>query len=91
MYTFEEMKYLCTLSLIQPFLKFISLKQLIMNIEGFFFSCSYIWGALSDSFGHKRVLIIGNILLGISLPLFGLSVNFPMAIAMRLLIGLING
>ena len=52
---------------------------------------SYIWGALSDSFGYKPILIISSLLLGFMSVLFGLSVNFPMAVATRFFLGLVNG
>ena len=52
---------------------------------------SYIWGALSDSFGYKPILIISSLLLGLMSVLFGLSVNFPMAVATRFFLGLVNG
>ncbi len=52
---------------------------------------SYSWGALSDSLGYKPVLIVSSVLVGIVSILFGLSVNFAMAIAMRFTLGLVNG
>ena len=52
---------------------------------------SYAWGALSDVFGYKPILVVSNVLLALASAIFGLSVNFPMAIATRFLVGLVNG
>ncbi|XP_064400477.1 uncharacterized protein LOC135346696 [Halichondria panicea] len=52
---------------------------------------SYIWGAISDRKGRKPVIIVGLLLVGLSSSIFGLSVNFAMAVIFRFLVGLTNG
>lgn len=50
-----------------------------------------MWGLLSDIWGKKRVLIISELLLGLSSLAFGYSVNIYMAVILRFLVGLSNG
>ncbi|KAI6676714.1 hypothetical protein NL676_037510 [Syzygium grande] len=52
---------------------------------------SVFWGIVADRYGRKPVIIIGIIAVVIFNTLFGLSVNFWMAIAMRFLLGSLNG
>ncbi|XP_030548369.1 protein ZINC INDUCED FACILITATOR-LIKE 1-like [Rhodamnia argentea] len=52
---------------------------------------SLIWGIVADRYGRKPVIIIGTIAVVIFNTLFGLSVNFWMAIATRFLLGSLNG
>ena len=52
---------------------------------------SYFWGMLSDWKGRKLVLIMSAICMGLSTVMFGFSVNFPMAVVSRFLLGLANG
>eukprot|EP00698_Gefionella_okellyi_P022023 TRINITY_DN7237_c0_g1_i1.p1 TRINITY_DN7237_c0_g1~~TRINITY_DN7237_c0_g1_i1.p1 ORF type:complete len:599 (-),score=131.00 TRINITY_DN7237_c0_g1_i1:38-1834(-) len=55
------------------------------------FLSSSLWGTLSDRWGRRPVLLcglIGNIITAI---VFGFSVNYPMAVAMRAATGLLNG
>ena len=63
----------------------------LLLISAFCSAISYFWGAMSDSFGYKRVLITCNVLLGVMSALFGLSVSISMAIVTRFLLGLVNG
>ena len=50
-----------------------------------------MWGAIADRKGRKPVIIVSNILIAISTIAFGFSVNFAMAVAMRVLMGFFNG
>ncbi|KAL3731838.1 hypothetical protein ACJRO7_028667 [Eucalyptus globulus] len=52
---------------------------------------SVFWGIVADRYGRKPVIIMGTIAVVIFNTLFGLSVNFWMAIAMRFLLGSLNG
>ncbi|KAL3731840.1 hypothetical protein ACJRO7_028669 [Eucalyptus globulus] len=52
---------------------------------------SVLWGVVADRYGRKPVIITGTIAVVIFNTLFGLSVNFWMAIAMRFLLGSLNG
>lgn len=52
---------------------------------------SVIWGMVADRYGRKPVMIIGCTTVVIFNTLFGLSVNFWMAISMRFLLGSLNG
>ncbi|XP_020254688.1 protein ZINC INDUCED FACILITATOR-LIKE 1-like isoform X2 [Asparagus officinalis] len=52
---------------------------------------SVVWGVIADRWGRKPVIIIGLISLIIFNTLFGLSVNYWMAIATRFLLGALNG
>ncbi|ONK61504.1 uncharacterized protein A4U43_C08F30590 [Asparagus officinalis] len=52
---------------------------------------SVFWGIVADRWGRKPVIIIGLISLVIFNTLFGLSVNYWMAIATRFLLGAFNG
>ncbi|KAJ7949438.1 Protein ZINC INDUCED FACILITATOR-LIKE 1 [Quillaja saponaria] len=52
---------------------------------------SIFWGAVADRYGRKPVVVIGVITVIIFNTLFGLSVNFWMAIATRFLLGFLNG
>ncbi|KAI6676710.1 hypothetical protein NL676_037506 [Syzygium grande] len=52
---------------------------------------SIFWGIVADRYGRKPVIIMGTIVVVIFNTLFGLSVNFWMAIATRFLLGSLNG
>ncbi|XP_021826755.1 protein ZINC INDUCED FACILITATOR-LIKE 1-like isoform X2 [Prunus avium] len=52
---------------------------------------SVAWGMVADRYGRKPVIIIGTIAVVILNTLFGLSVNFWMAISTRFLLGCLNG
>ncbi|CAN0880463.1 Protein ZINC INDUCED FACILITATOR-LIKE 1 [Linum grandiflorum] len=52
---------------------------------------SVIWGVIADRYGRKPVILIGTSAMVILNILFGLSVNFWMAIVMRSLLGCMNG
>ncbi|GAB4855225.1 Protein ZINC INDUCED FACILITATOR-LIKE 1 [Ancistrocladus abbreviatus] len=52
---------------------------------------SVFWGIFADRYGRKPVMIIGIIIVVIFNTLFGLSVNFWMAITTRFLLGSLNG
>ncbi|XP_031382712.1 protein ZINC INDUCED FACILITATOR-LIKE 1-like isoform X2 [Punica granatum] len=52
---------------------------------------SVLWGVVADRYGRKPVIIIGTATVVIFNTLFGLSVNFWMAIATRFLLGALNG
>ncbi|GMN59282.1 hypothetical protein TIFTF001_028356 [Ficus carica] len=52
---------------------------------------SVLWGIIADRFGRKPVIIIGTVTVVIFNTLFGLSVNYWMAIATRFLLGALNG
>ncbi|XP_047316013.1 protein ZINC INDUCED FACILITATOR-LIKE 1-like [Impatiens glandulifera] len=52
---------------------------------------SVFWGVIADRYGRKPVIIIGTITVVIFNTLFGLSVNFWMAVITRFLLGSLNG
>lgn len=52
---------------------------------------SVFWGVVADRYGRKPVIIMGTIAVVIFNTLFGLSVNFWMAISTRFLLGSLNG
>ncbi|PON86770.1 Major facilitator [Trema orientale] len=52
---------------------------------------SVVWGVVADRYGRKPVIIIGTVTLIIFNTLFGLSVNYWMAIATRFLLGSLSG
>ncbi|KAK4476664.1 hypothetical protein RD792_015824 [Penstemon davidsonii] len=52
---------------------------------------SVLWGAISDRYGRKPVIIIGCATVVVFNTLFGLSVNFWMALTTRFLLGSLNG
>ncbi|XP_040991667.1 protein ZINC INDUCED FACILITATOR-LIKE 1-like isoform X1 [Juglans microcarpa x Juglans regia] len=52
---------------------------------------SVFWGIVADRYGRKPVIIIGSITVVIFNTLFGLSVNFWMAVTTRFLLGSLNG
>ncbi|GLT88755.1 hypothetical protein SLE2022_067660 [Rubroshorea leprosula] len=52
---------------------------------------SVFWGLVADRYGRKPVIIMSTITVVIFNTLFGLSVNFWMAIATRFLLGSLNG
>ncbi|KAK7819523.1 protein zinc induced facilitator-like 1 [Quercus suber] len=49
------------------------------------------WGMVADCYGRKPVIIIGTLAVVIFNTLFGLSVNFWMAVTTRFLLGSLNG
>ncbi|XP_057851926.1 protein ZINC INDUCED FACILITATOR-LIKE 1 isoform X2 [Cryptomeria japonica] len=55
------------------------------------FLFSVIWGVAADRYGRKPVIIIGAISIIVLNTLFGLSVNYWMAISTRFLLGTFNG
>ncbi|KAJ9685084.1 hypothetical protein PVL29_017205 [Vitis rotundifolia] len=52
---------------------------------------SVAWGMVADRYGRKPVIMIGTITVVIFNTLFGLSVNFWMALSTRFLLGSLNG
>ncbi|XP_058216197.1 protein ZINC INDUCED FACILITATOR-LIKE 1-like isoform X6 [Rhododendron vialii] len=52
---------------------------------------SVLWGLIADRYGRKPVIIIGTSAVVIFNTLFGLSVNYWMAISTRFLLGSLNG
>ncbi|KAK3228566.1 hypothetical protein Dsin_000447 [Dipteronia sinensis] len=50
-----------------------------------------LWGIVADRYGRKPVIIIGTSTVVIFNTLFGLSVNFWMAVITRFLLGSLNG
>ncbi|KAK8552727.1 hypothetical protein V6N12_041304 [Hibiscus sabdariffa] len=52
---------------------------------------SVLWGIFADRYGRKPVIIMGTISVVIFNTLFGLSVNFWMAVITRFLLGSMNG
>ncbi|XP_038689596.1 protein ZINC INDUCED FACILITATOR-LIKE 1-like [Tripterygium wilfordii] len=52
---------------------------------------SVLWGVMADRYGRKPVIIIGTLSVVILNTLFGLSLNFWMAIGTRFLLGSFNG
>ncbi|XP_051147281.1 protein ZINC INDUCED FACILITATOR-LIKE 1-like isoform X2 [Andrographis paniculata] len=52
---------------------------------------SVIWGAIADRYGRKLVIIVGCAAVVVFNTLFGLSVNFWMALVSRFLLGCLNG
>ncbi|ERM98159.1 hypothetical protein AMTR_s00095p00099600, partial [Amborella trichopoda] len=55
------------------------------------FLTSFLWGMAADRYGRKPIIILGTLSVVVFNTLFGLSVNFWMAIAMRFLHGSFNG
>ncbi|XP_049404327.1 protein ZINC INDUCED FACILITATOR-LIKE 1-like [Solanum stenotomum] len=52
---------------------------------------SVFWGAVADRYGRKPVIVFGTFVVVVFNTLFGLSVNFWMAITTRFLLGFLNG
>uniref|UniRef100_A0A5B6ZXR2 Major facilitator superfamily (MFS) profile domain-containing protein n=1 Tax=Davidia involucrata TaxID=16924 RepID=A0A5B6ZXR2_DAVIN len=52
---------------------------------------SVFWGIVADRYGRKPVIIIGTCTVVVFNTLFGLSINFWMAICTRFLLGSLNG
>ncbi|CAL1374004.1 unnamed protein product [Linum trigynum] len=52
---------------------------------------SVIWGVVADRYGRKPVILLGTSAMVVLNILFGLSVNFWMAVTMRALLGCLNG
>ncbi|XP_074383524.1 protein ZINC INDUCED FACILITATOR-LIKE 1-like [Apium graveolens] len=52
---------------------------------------SVLWGWVADRYGRKVVIIFGTFTVVVLNTLFGLSINFWMAIATRFLLGSLNG
>ncbi|WCJ19141.1 zinc induced facilitator 1 [Euphorbia peplus] len=52
---------------------------------------SVFWGLVADRYGRKPVIIFGTMTVVIFNALFGLSVNFWMAVTTRFLLGSLNG
>ncbi|XP_065869573.1 protein ZINC INDUCED FACILITATOR-LIKE 1 [Euphorbia lathyris] len=52
---------------------------------------SVFWGLVADRYGRKPVIIFGTLSVVIFNTLFGLSVNFWMAVITRFLLGSLNG
>ena len=55
------------------------------------FSSGVAWGRLSDKVGRKPVLLIGLAGTALSMMIFGLAPNMPVALLARVLGGLLNG
>jgi MFS family permease len=55
------------------------------------FLTSIPWGSLSDRYGRRPVLLIGLVGNTITMLMFGLSPNLPMAVLSRCLCGALNG
>ncbi|CAN4108529.1 unnamed protein product [Withania somnifera] len=52
---------------------------------------SIFWGKVTDGYGRKPVIVFGTFIVVVFNTLFGLSVNFWMAIITRFLLGFLNG
>ncbi|XP_060218276.1 protein ZINC INDUCED FACILITATOR-LIKE 1-like [Lycium barbarum] len=52
---------------------------------------SVSWGRVADRYGRKPVIIFGNFIVVVFNTLFGLSINFWMAVITRFLLGSLNG
>ncbi|OIT37159.1 PREDICTED: protein ZINC INDUCED FACILITATOR-LIKE 1-like [Nicotiana attenuata] len=52
---------------------------------------SVFWGIVADRYGRKPVIIIGTFTVVVFNTLFGLSINFWMAVITRFLLGSLNG
>ncbi|XP_060218278.1 protein ZINC INDUCED FACILITATOR-LIKE 1-like isoform X2 [Lycium barbarum] len=52
---------------------------------------SVFWGTVADKYGRKPVIILGNFVVVVFNTLFGLSINFWMAVITRFLLGSLNG
>ena len=61
------------------------------HLHTFFLICSYIWGAIADRKGRKPVILASLVLMGLSVAIFGFSVDFSMAVIFRFLVGFTNG
>lgn len=55
------------------------------------FLSAYVWAWLADKYGRRPVLLVSTAAVAVVSLMFGFSVNYPMAIASRLLTGLLNG
>ncbi|KAH9296469.1 hypothetical protein KI387_040057, partial [Taxus chinensis] len=55
------------------------------------FLTSALWGMAADKYGRKPVMLVGVASVIVFNTLFGMSVNFWMAISMRFLLGSFNG
>lgn len=55
------------------------------------FSTGVLWGRMSDRVGRKPILLTGLAGTGLSMLLFGLAPNLPIALFARALGGLLNG
>ncbi|XP_010547293.1 PREDICTED: protein ZINC INDUCED FACILITATOR 1-like [Tarenaya hassleriana] len=51
---------------------------------------SVFWGIVADRYGRKPIILLGTISIAILNALFGLSLNFWMAVATRFLLGAFN-
>ncbi|KAK4379127.1 hypothetical protein RND71_000989 [Anisodus tanguticus] len=52
---------------------------------------SAFWGVVADRYGRKPVIIFGTFIVVVFNTLFGLSINFWMAVITRFLLGSLNG
>ncbi|XP_073270234.1 protein ZINC INDUCED FACILITATOR-LIKE 1-like [Primulina huaijiensis] len=95
-----------TISSLFPFLYFmvrdfhIAKREEDIGFYAGFIGCSFmlgraltsvLWGTIADRYGRKPVLIIGSAMVVVFNTLFGLSVNFWMALTTRFLLGSLNG
>lgn len=55
------------------------------------FLAGIAWGKISDKIGRKPVILIGLAGTALSMMMFGLAPNFPVALLARALGGLLNG
>lgn len=55
------------------------------------FATGFLWGRLSDKIGRKPVLLSGLAGTALSVLIFGLAPNLPVALLARALGGLLNG
>ena len=56
-----------------------------------YFCFSYMWGVLADRRGRKPIILVSSVCVAISTIAFGFSVNFAMAVVMRVLMGITSG
>eukprot|EP00192_Tetraselmis_astigmatica_P008292 CAMPEP_0117685994 /NCGR_PEP_ID=MMETSP0804-20121206/22140_1 /TAXON_ID=1074897 /ORGANISM="Tetraselmis astigmatica, Strain CCMP880" /LENGTH=652 /DNA_ID=CAMNT_0005497511 /DNA_START=83 /DNA_END=2042 /DNA_ORIENTATION=- len=55
------------------------------------FLTAYFWGRISDTYGRKGVVVVGNLASAVAVVMFGLSGSYSMACTARFLGGFFNG
>ena len=55
------------------------------------FISSYFWGWASDLYGRRKILLIGIVMSGIAILIFGASTTYLQAIIARSIAGIFNG